>query len=154
MKEWYDIPGASKYAFNRTSHAIMNKKKQTLIRGGCGKTGYKMACLISDDGNAKTFYIHRIVGELFIEKPEGAEVINHKDLNKQNNDERNLEWVTYQQNNQHAADAKYIAVTEDESDTFRKSIRLMYFKLRKLRRLPIHLQEPLVKDVIKQLQSL
>lgn len=47
--------------------------------------------------------VHRIVAETFIgEPPTPNHVINHIDLNKENNDVSNLEWVTPQENTQHA----------------------------------------------------
>ena len=50
----------------------------------------------------KTLAVHRIVAETFLEKPEWAEEVNHKDGNKLNNRVDNLEWVTQKQNAYHA----------------------------------------------------
>jgi hypothetical protein len=58
---------------------------------------------------AKTPSIHRLVGLIFIKKPDRhinlsfSELqINHKDGDKENNSEDNLEWVTNQENMEHA----------------------------------------------------
>jgi len=48
--------------------------------------------------------VHRIVAELFIENKEKKAYVNHKDLNKINNNVDNLEWVTASENSQHAQD--------------------------------------------------
>lgn len=48
------------------------------------------------------FLVHRLVAEAFIPKEEGKEFINHIDGNRLNNKEENLEWVTYQENSEHA----------------------------------------------------
>ena len=40
------------------------------------------------------FLIHRAVAELFLDKPEGAEIVIHRDFNKTNNSVDNLAWVT------------------------------------------------------------
>ena len=57
----------------------------------------------------KTYQVHRIIGLLFIEKPErhqnkdfGELEINHKDAIKTNNFYKNLEWVTGEENMKHA----------------------------------------------------
>lgn len=46
----------------------------------------------------------RIVAHLFLEKQQGKDYVNHKDLNRQNNRVENLEWVTHSENIQHSYD--------------------------------------------------
>ena len=48
--------------------------------------------------------VHRIVAVLFIQNPNNKLFVNHKDLNKKNNNVDNLEWVTASENSQHAQD--------------------------------------------------
>lgn len=55
--------------------------------------------------HGKSNYIawHRVIAETFLPKPsEKHNIINHKDGNKTNNNVNNLEWVTQQENIQHA----------------------------------------------------
>jgi hypothetical protein len=49
-------------------------------------------------------YIHRLVAEHFLEKPFSTKelIVNHKNGEKHNNQDNNLEWVTYKENIQHA----------------------------------------------------
>lgn len=47
-------------------------------------------------------YIHRLVAEAFCEHPDGCNVVNHKDMNKENNNAENLEWCTALHNVHHA----------------------------------------------------
>lgn len=53
--------------------------------------------------NSVDFYVHRVVCEVFHgPPPEVSMVVNHKDENRQNNDERNLEWLTTRENISHS----------------------------------------------------
>ena len=54
------------------------------------------------NGKKKNFYIHRIVAELFLDNSKLLPEVNHKDCNKANNHVSNLEWVTIQENRDHA----------------------------------------------------
>lgn len=49
-------------------------------------------------GNRKSVKTHRIVGELFIPKPNGLDELDHLDSNRMNPSASNLEWVTHQEN--------------------------------------------------------
>lgn len=63
-------------------------------------TGYWIVVL-SKRGKTTTFYVHVLVAEAFIPKPEGKVEVNHiKD--SRNNMATNLEWVTHQENAIHS----------------------------------------------------
>jgi len=74
------------------------KKFCRITNGTIGNRGYMVLYLAS----GKRKRVHRLVGELFIDKPMGKDQINHKDFNKQNNHVDNLEWVTLLENLAHA----------------------------------------------------
>lgn len=69
-----------------------------LLRPSRDKAGYRSLALSS----SKRVYVHRLVAEVFLSKPEDARTVNHKDGDKLNNHVSNLEWVNYQENNAHA----------------------------------------------------
>lgn len=54
------------------------------------------------DGKAQKHLVHRMVAETYIPNPCNKPQVNHKDLNKRNNDVTNLEWVTVQENSLHS----------------------------------------------------
>lgn len=61
------------------------------------QTGYYRLNLCNGDGR-KAVFLHRIVAEAFIPRPEGATQLNHKDENPANNRADNLEWCTAKYN--------------------------------------------------------
>ena len=66
----------------------------------CGKVLRKLAPFAPstrDDGYVQIGHaklLHRVVVSLWLPNRPGAKLVHHKDGNKQNNDARNLEWVT------------------------------------------------------------
>lgn len=61
------------------------------IRQGMHSKGYKVVTL-TKDGKTKTFFVHRLVAEAFIQNPNDLPMINHIDEDKTNNLPENLEW--------------------------------------------------------------
>ena len=58
--------------------------------------------------------IHRAVAETFLPRPEGCDVVNHKDGNKQNNDVSNLEWVSQSENVLHSLEQRSGEIIPDD----------------------------------------
>jgi len=69
------------------------------------KNGYAVV-MLSVKQKYKLAYVHRLVASAFIDNPENKEQVNHKDLNKKNNNYLNLEWVTHKENMVHANKSK------------------------------------------------
>ena len=95
VPEFYGIYAVSNFG-NIRNLKYQKPKKQSTHKG----TGYKYVCLCRN-GVCKTFYIHRLVAELFLGHEADLEV-NHKDGNKANNHISNLEWVTHHENVLHS----------------------------------------------------
>jgi hypothetical protein len=57
---------------------------------------------IYKNGKRTIFYIHRLVGELYLPNPDNLPEIEHRDDNRFNNHYTNLEWVTGEENRDRA----------------------------------------------------
>ena len=88
------------YEDGRIFHYPEKVLKQSTPKTG-KRAGY-MSAHFYCNGKRETMCVHRLVATYFVDKPEGKDVVNHKDGNKSNNHYSNLEWVTYAENNAHA----------------------------------------------------
>jgi len=77
-------------------YSIRSKRYLTLN----STTDYK-SIKLCNNGKQKDYRIHRLVAELYIPNPNNNPVVNHKDLDKNNNSVDNLEWITHTENNLH-----------------------------------------------------
>lgn len=66
--------------------------------------GYMRVRLLSGT-ERKTYKVHRLVAEAFLDNPNGLPEVNHRDGDKQNNHVSNLEWSTSSNNISHAYSA-------------------------------------------------
>ena len=121
--EWKEIPGNSHdYAVNNTGVVIRKSKLNShdnlsvgaFITQRDNSTGYYRVTLsLNGESKYKSYFVHRLVAEAFIEKVDGKDYINHIDGNKHNNSRDNLEWCTFQENIQHARDTGLITFVPD-----------------------------------------
>ncbi len=84
-----------------TSTGWTKTKKMAEMKAIAGKDGY-MRINLSVEGNKKSYTIHRLVANAFIENPDGLPQVNHIDCDKSNNNEENLEWTDASGNQKHA----------------------------------------------------
>ena len=97
-KEQYVLTHYEIYPDGRVFSQMTNK----FLKFRTDKDGYFDVTLVyNSEGNRMPFRIHRLVALKYLEKPENYNVVNHKDLNKQNNNVSNLEWSTVALNTQH-----------------------------------------------------
>ena len=86
------------YEITRDGKVINKHTGHTLAPQPNGK-GYLRVSI-----GKKLMFIHHLVAEKYIPNPENKPQVNHKDGNKLNNCVDNLEWVTNQENRNHAVD--------------------------------------------------
>lgn len=91
---WVDVDG--KYEVSTEGH-IRNKSTGRILKEFVGKDGY-----LRVQFSGKTRTVHRVVACAYVASDIGKPFVNHKDGNKQNNHVDNLEWVTREENMQHA----------------------------------------------------
>lgn len=104
MITWKPVPGFEGYYVSNTGLVRSEKRGKSLILkpSPSKKTGYHRVCL-RKDGKPYTKYVHIIVCEAFHgPKPTPEHEVNHKDLDKGHNHEKNLEWLTHAENIEHA----------------------------------------------------
>ena len=90
-----DYPNYNISNYGNVKNIITNKPLRSSEKGG-------YICIsLNQNGNRKSFKIHRLVALAFIDNPENKSDVNHKDKNKMNNMVSNLEWMTRKENNIH-----------------------------------------------------
>lgn len=75
--------------------------EERVLKQKTDRLGYKRVTLWKDK-KPKDFLVHRLVAFAFLEKPEGKDLINHKDCNVANNFVENIEWCNHAENLLHA----------------------------------------------------
>ena len=79
------------------------------IKPRIAKNGYlRIYARQTSTNKRKDLYIHRLVGEYFLENPYNKKYINHKNCNRADNRATNLEWCTCKENNQYTFDVGHV----------------------------------------------
>ena len=125
MEEWRDIEGYKIYQVNNegiVKSLNYNKtKKEKILKQHIDNHGY-MFVTLSNKGKTKSFKTHRLVAKAFLPNPKNLPCVNHKDEDKSNNCVENLEWCTYEYNNNYGTRNKRIS----EKGLNKKNSKIVY----------------------------
>ena len=98
MEQYKEIPFAQQYLVSNIGN-VKSKRYNKPLKGFLNNCGYKRVQI----GSSKNkYFVHRLVAEVFLQKPIDKDFVNHRDGNKLNNSVENLEWVTRSENDLHA----------------------------------------------------
>ncbi len=104
-----DIKGYPNYQVSNLGR-VWSKKRQIYLKPHKNNNGYLSVTLPSINGKYKRELIHRLVALTFISNPDNLPCVNHKDENKENNTQTNLELcsrsynINYGNRNEKAAE--------------------------------------------------
>lgn len=120
--EWVDLLGwETQYEICRAG-LVRSKKRLVKSKGNHYRTvnpkilsliplnDYRVVCL-SKNGKTSVVGIHILVATQFVPNPLNKAEVNHKDGDKANNWDWNLEWTTHQENMSHAYANKLVNST-------------------------------------------
>lgn len=85
-----------------SNHTGLLRVKEKILKQRADCKGYMRIDIYDNDGKKHYFGVHRLVAEAFIDNPNNKEQVNHINGNKNDNSVNNLEWVTNDENMQHA----------------------------------------------------
>lgn len=119
---WKDVAGyqglyqVSNFGRVRSLDRIVcpNGKKSYIVKGRLMKISKRQGdnyqqVFLSKDNTVRKFYVHRLVAVAFIPNPLNLPCVNHINCNKSDNRVENLEWCTYEYNNNYAEKGKSIS---------------------------------------------
>jgi hypothetical protein len=101
MEVWKDIKEYEGYYQISNFGSVYSVRYKRYRKPRIDQHGYEYIGL-NKDGTQKPFFVHRLVANAFIPNPENKAEVNHIDGNKLNNNICNLEWVTHDENMDHA----------------------------------------------------
>lgn len=105
--EWYE--GLYKVSsYGRVKSLSDRWGKERILKPKKDKNGY-LVVGFHKDGACKTYKIHRLVAQTFIENPNNLPQVNHKDENKENNCVENLEWCNVKYNTNYGTRTERVA---------------------------------------------
>ena len=99
-KIWKPVSECPKYAVSNYGE-VMNIATRHVLKPYENHKGYLKVTLLTSDGVRHKKRVHRLVAEAFIPNTNGLPEVNHKNLNKRDNEVTNLEWVTGEENREH-----------------------------------------------------
>lgn len=95
VEYWRAVSGYINYEVS--SHGRVRNSTYHIMKPSLNKEGYKRVSLYHE-GRRKTFNVHRLVAQAFIDNPENKPVVDHINHDTTNNMIDNLRWATVSEN--------------------------------------------------------
>lgn len=109
MEIYKDIIGFENYQISNYGN-VYSKKTKKVLKNLLNTNGY-LKVHLQIKGKMKNLYIHRLVGEYFVENPNNFKYIDHIDRNKLNNYFTNLRWCTASENIKNIGNKKRYSIS-------------------------------------------
>lgn len=132
---WKDIEGYEGL-YQISSLGKIKNKEGKILKTRKDTGGYLLINLFKNKKN-KTFRVHRLVANAFILNPENKMEVDHIDTNKENNNVKNLKWVTSKENSNNKLTLKHFSESQKGKVTSEDTKN----KLRKINTIPIYCKE-------------
>lgn len=121
MAEWKILKENNDYEINIDGY-VRNRKTKIIKSFWVTTIGYKTVNLGSRK-NQKTYYIHRLIANNFIDNPNNYNEVNHIDGDKTNNNVNNLEWCTHKHNMREAFTNNLIHIKREGNSPRAKKVK-------------------------------
>lgn len=112
MEVWKTMKEHKNYEISNYGK-IRNKKTGRIRKTTINNKGYEQI-LVYINKKPKSYYVHRVVANNFIDNPNNFKEINHMDENKLNNKIDNLEWCDSKYNLLYGTRVQRILKTKKE----------------------------------------
>lgn len=99
---WKEIIGFEKYYKISNTGKILSLRTNKIVKQSKNLKGYLIFLLKGDFRTKQCIRIHRQVAIHFIQNTDNLPQVNHKDMDKENNNDWNLEWCTNKENALHS----------------------------------------------------
>ena len=76
---------------------VWSYRRKKFLKPSLNEAGY-LRIVLRKDKETKSFYIHRLVAEAYLDNPNNYETVDHIDFDKTNNCLNNLQWMSLSEN--------------------------------------------------------
>lgn len=127
-EEWRDIEGTDgKYQISNYGRVKSFAQRHRILKPYLNRSGY-LECELRVNNKRKLYTIHRLVAKNFIPNPNNKPQVNHIDGIRWNACSSNLEWVTPEENAQHALKTKLRLSGAEHPDAKLTKKQIMYVR--------------------------